>query len=145
MQRSLNAYVRSMALASMSALLARDTLAQHPDTLRYHVPNYSTYLELGGSAGHASLNVERKLNDSFTARIGLGWWGNPYLSIQRRYLEQARLIPVTLNFIPRLRQESFHCVELGVGMVIGGPNCQVTIPTRPIAASARRRQRQGTG
>lgn len=108
-------------LSSCALSLPHSSWAQVKDTSRLRAPNHMTYLEFGGSAGYASANYERKLNDSFTARVGLGWWGvfRVFESTPPFRSEQARFIPLTLNFIPRLQRGSAHRLELGAGMVFG--------------------------
>jgi hypothetical protein len=113
--------VRAVVLASFALSLPQSSAAQVSDTSRRRAPNHMTYLEFGGSAGYASANYERKLNDSFTARIGLGWWGvfRVFESTAPFKSEQARFVPLTLNFIPRIQRGSAHRLELGAGMVFG--------------------------
>jgi hypothetical protein len=113
--------VRAAVLASFALTLAESSGAQLSDTSRLRAPNHMTYFELGGGGGYVSANYERKLNDSFTTRVGIGWWGvfrvlestAPFRS------EHARFIPLTLNCIPRIQRGSAHRLEFAAGMVFG--------------------------
>ena len=92
------------------------------------MPNQTVYLESGGAVGHLALNYDRKLNDWATLRIGYGRWFVPGRigSIQLGDGESgstphkhARLAPMTVNIVPRIRPGSAHRVELGAGIVTG--------------------------
>lgn len=75
-------------------------------------------MELGGNAGYVSGNYDRKLNEHFTARIGYGRWGLPQIAGDQPS-EQARLVPLMVNYLPRPAIITPHWFEIGVGLVFG--------------------------
>lgn len=84
------------------------------------MPNQSVYLEIAGSAGSASMNYDRKLNNAFTARAGYGRWVLlRSVPVGDQDNDYARVVPLTLNFMKRLPSQDAEWLELGVGMVGG--------------------------
>ena len=97
-------------------------LAQPSDTSRKsRAPNQAVYVEILGNAGLASVNLERKLNSSFTVRIGYGVWQTfRSIPVGDQSNDYAVLRPVMLTFVrPFPTAAYYHALEAGVGSIFG--------------------------
>ena len=126
---------------SIVCLLSGGTLfAQPSDTERLsRAPNQAVYAEILGNGGLASVNLDRKLNSSFTVRIGYGVWQTfRSIPVGDQPNDYAVFRPVMLTFVrPFPTAAYYHAFEAGVGGVFGerwtegGPH----EPFRSVAAS----------
>jgi hypothetical protein len=117
--------LRTSLVASAAGVILTCVLAVQGDAQGTRVPvptpNQTAYFEFGGNAGFVSGNLDRKLNDVFSLRVGTGWWYRPgtfsFSSEETRRSQRAVLRPVTLNFSPRLLPGSAHRFEMGAGVI----------------------------
>ena len=80
-------------------------------------PNFAVYVEVGG-LGLVSLNVERKLNESFRVRLGRGWW-HSFDMFSDQPGRQARVHVPMLQYLWRPDGTSPAWLEAGAGVVTG--------------------------
>ncbi len=107
---------RAAALASL--FLPSVARAQAPDSGGATMPNQTVYVEIGGNAGIVSFNYDRKLNDSFTVRVGAGRSTSLTAFAGDQLPQYARLYPLMLNYLLHDRG-SPDWFELGLGAVVG--------------------------
>ncbi len=98
------------------------------DTITTEKPKYAIYLELGGSGGFYSLNVERVFNGRFTLRGGY-----TYLSSGRGgFVELPKpIVPLSTSILFDFGNNTSFA-EIGIGGTLIGMNGKVHVAMVPI-------------
>lgn len=98
------------------------------DTLPAQKPKYAIYLELGGSGGFYSLNVERVFNGRFTIRGGYTYLS----SCSDGFVELPKpIVPLSTSMLFDFRNNSSFA-EIGIGGTFIGNNGKMAVVVMPI-------------
>jgi hypothetical protein len=97
------------------------------DTIPAQKPKYAIYLELGGSGGFYSLNVERVFNGRFTLRGGY-----TYLSIKGGMIDfPESVVPLSTSVLFDFGNGTSFA-EIGIGGTLIGYNGKMAVVMMPI-------------
>lgn len=94
------------------------------------MPIQAVYVELGGNAGHVSINYDRRIASAITARLAFGMWRT--LSVNSdQPPEFARLLAGLVNYLALDPTDHRSALEVGVG-VVAGSSWQEGAPHRAV-------------